>query len=185
MATGSFQALPDSMTQVSSMATGAFPMPTGSNLPNQDRPATTITRSPGTDENPSDTNGPLEPGQSFGTRYHIIRLLGIGGMGAVYQAWDSELGVAVAIKVVLPGLGDPGPPPSRASLQNELLARQVTQERRRIPTSANRRYRFYITMSFVEDRTWRRSRGRLPIGRTLGCASVARTGPPVKCRPAI
>ena len=41
-------------------------------------------------------------GEPFGPRYHIIRLLGIGGMGAVYQAWDEELGVAVAIKVIRP-----------------------------------------------------------------------------------
>src|SRR4051794_20615484 len=46
--------------------------------------------------------GPLAAGQAFGSRYHIIRLLGIGGMGAVYQAWDAELGVAVAIKVIRP-----------------------------------------------------------------------------------
>ena len=48
--------------------------------------------------------GPLQPGQTFGTRYHIIRLLGTGGMGAVYQAWDSELNVAVAVKVIRPEL---------------------------------------------------------------------------------
>ena len=53
------------------------------------------------DQHPFDT-GPLAPGQDFGKRYHIIRLLGIGGMGAVYQAWDAELGVAVAIKVIRP-----------------------------------------------------------------------------------
>ena len=47
-------------------------------------------------------SGPLQSGQSFGPRYHIIRLLGAGGMGAVYQAWDAELGVAVAIKVIRP-----------------------------------------------------------------------------------
>ena len=41
-------------------------------------------------------------GEPFGPRYHIIRLLGIGGMGAVYQAWDDELAVAVAIKVIRP-----------------------------------------------------------------------------------
>jgi hypothetical protein len=46
--------------------------------------------------------GPLVLGQSFGHRYHIIRLLGAGGMGAVYQAWDAELGIAVAIKVIRP-----------------------------------------------------------------------------------
>jgi serine/threonine protein kinase len=42
-------------------------------------------------------------GEAFGSRYHIIKLLGMGGMGAVYQAWDQELGVAVALKVIRPG----------------------------------------------------------------------------------
>src|SRR6266480_3334265 len=48
--------------------------------------------------------GPMGPGQAFGTRYHIIRTLGVGGMGAVYQAWDDELGVSVALKVIRPEL---------------------------------------------------------------------------------
>jgi ADP-ribosylglycohydrolase len=46
----------------------------------------------------SGTSGLLGPGYTLGSRYHIIRLPGAGGMGAVYQAWDDELDVAVAIK---------------------------------------------------------------------------------------
>ena len=40
-------------------------------------------------------------GQAFRPRYRIIKMLGIGGMGAVYQPWDAELGVA-AILLRLP-----------------------------------------------------------------------------------
>jgi serine/threonine protein kinase len=39
---------------------------------------------------------------SFGRRYHIKRLLGLGGMGAVSRAWDTELGIDVAIKLIRP-----------------------------------------------------------------------------------
>src|SRR5690606_31842650 len=53
----------------------------------------------------SDSADRLQAGQAFGHRYHIIKLLGVGGMGAVYQAWDDELGVAVAIKTIRPGAG--------------------------------------------------------------------------------
>src|SRR6185295_2606269 len=46
---------------------------------------------------------PFQPGQQISPRYTILKMLGVGGMGAVYQAFDSELGVAVAIKVIRPG----------------------------------------------------------------------------------
>lgn len=41
---------------------------------------------------------------SFGERYQVIKKLGSGGMGAVYQAVDSALEKTVAVKILLPGL---------------------------------------------------------------------------------
>lgn len=41
---------------------------------------------------------------SFGDRYELVRKLGTGGMGAVYQAVDSALEKNVAVKILLPGL---------------------------------------------------------------------------------
>jgi hypothetical protein len=45
-------------------------------------------------------SGPLKIGQDFGPRYHVLKLLGSGGMGVVYQALDRELGEDIALKVL-------------------------------------------------------------------------------------
>jgi serine/threonine protein kinase len=41
---------------------------------------------------------PISPGQIINNRYRIIKLLGEGGFGAVYQAWDTNLDEPVALK---------------------------------------------------------------------------------------
>ena len=99
-------------------------------------------------------HGPLAVGQTFGSRYHIIRLLGIGGMGAVYQAWDAELAVTVALKVIRPEVM--ADPKTAAEIERRfkrelLLARQVTHRNVvRIHDLGDIGGIKYITMSYVD-----------------------------------
>ncbi len=44
----------------------------------------------------------LKPGTLLGDKYQIIRLIGQGGMGTVYMAYDSTLDLNVAVKVISP-----------------------------------------------------------------------------------
>ncbi len=98
--------------------------------------------------------GLIEVGHQFGTRYHIIRELGVGGMGAVYQAWDAELGVAVAVKVIRPEIA--ANPDASADIERRfkrelLLARQITHPNVvRIHDLGDIDGIKYITMPFIE-----------------------------------
>ena len=132
---------------------------------------------------PVESRPPLEPGQSFGSRYHIIRLLGAGGMGAVYQAWDAELGVAVAIKVIRPeAMADQtiAADIERRFKRELLLARQVTHKNVvRIHDIGQIDGIKYITMSYVDGvdlATAAQAEGRLPIAKVLQTARSVAAG---------
>lgn len=123
----------------------------------------------------SDSVDLLHAGQAFGNRYHIIKLLGIGGMGAVYQAWDDELGVAVAIKTIRPGAGtDPttAHDAERRFKRELVLARQITHPNVvRIHDLGEIGGIKYITMPFVNGSTLgdvMAREGRLTAARALG-----------------
>jgi eukaryotic-like serine/threonine-protein kinase len=127
--------------------------------------------------------GPLEPGQAFGPRYHIIRALGVGGMGAVYQAWDAELGVTVAIKVIRPEVM--ADPTAAADIERRfkrelLLARQVTHKNVvRIHDLGDINGIKYITMPYVDGSdlaTVLKRDGRLPVPRVVRIARAIVSG---------
>src|ERR1044071_2392825 len=127
--------------------------------------------------------GPLKPGQTFGPRYHIIRLLGAGGMGAVYHAWDTELGVSVAIKVIRPEImANPsaGADVERRFKRELLLARQVTHKNVvRIHDLGEIDRIKYITMTYVDGldlATILKVEGRLKVPRVLRIARSIASG---------
>ena len=121
--------------------------------------------------------GLLEEGTEFGQRYHIIKLLGVGGMGSVYQAWDKELGVAVALKIIkLPEDADES---DARALEERfkrelLLARQVTHKSVvRIHDLGEIDGTKYITMTYVEGSDLShilKAEGKLTVPRVLRIA---------------
>ena len=78
----------------------------------------------------------LETGEVLGGRYEILKLLGEGGMGAVYKAMDRELNRPVALKVIRPELAS-NPAILARFKQELLLAHQVTHNVIRIYDLAN------------------------------------------------
>jgi tetratricopeptide (TPR) repeat protein len=127
--------------------------------------------------------GPLYAGQTFGSRYHIIRALGAGGMGVVYQAWDAELGVTVALKVIRPEvLLDPGSAGEieRRFKRELVLARQVTHKHVvRIHDLGELNGIKYLTMPFVEGENLAdvlKRHGKVPVPRAIAIAKQIATG---------
>jgi tetratricopeptide (TPR) repeat protein/TolB-like protein len=127
--------------------------------------------------------GSLGVGAAFGSRYHIIRLLGMGGMGAVYQAWDDALGVAVALKIIRPEITADAA--SARDLEKRfkrelLLARQVTHKNVvRIHDLGEIDGIKYLTMPYIQGSdlsTILSKEGKLSIPRAIGIARQVASG---------
>jgi HAMP domain-containing protein/predicted Ser/Thr protein kinase len=116
----------------------------------------------------------LQPGQTFGNRYEIKSVLGVGGMGMVYKANDRELGETLAIKTLKPDM---------VAADTNALERfksEIKLARRIAHRNVVRTYDlgeiggvYYISMEYVEGKSLKdliRERGRLPASAVLPIA---------------
>jgi hypothetical protein len=120
---------------------------------------------------------PLTPGQILQNRYRIISLLGQGGMGAVYRAWDTRLSVPVAIKEMVPqpGLDSQTLAQLRQQFQREamVLARLIHPNLVRVTDFFEEGGNAYLVMDFVEGQSLAdliAARGPLPEAQVLDWA---------------
>jgi tetratricopeptide (TPR) repeat protein/predicted Ser/Thr protein kinase len=110
--------------------------------------------------------GPID----FGPRYKVERLLGQGGMGAVYLAYDQDLGRSVALKLVRPELMVH--PEAMARFRQELLLASKISHRNilRIHDLGDAAGMKFISMAFVDGEDLHHlllREGKLPIERML------------------
>lgn len=126
--------------------------------------------------------GLFAPGMLFAQRYRITRMLGAGGMGAVYEAWDHELGITIALKVIRSEvITDPAAARDyeRRFKQELLLARKVSHPNViRIHDMGDAGGIKYITMSFVEgaDLSSLLKAGAMPVDRARRLAAQLVSG---------
>ncbi|HYC50608.1 MAG TPA: protein kinase, partial [Gemmatimonadaceae bacterium] len=116
----------------------------------------------------------LSPGQTFGNRYEIRSVLGVGGMGMVYKANDRELGEVLAIKTLKPEIV------AADSNALERFKREIKLARRIAHRNVVRTYdlgeiggQYYITMEYVEGTSLKdliQQRRRLPASVVLPIA---------------
>lgn len=115
----------------------------------------------------------VQPGDILCGRFRIVRAIGRGGMGQVFEAWDAELAVRVAVKVIHPDAASDEETLSRFR-QEVRLARKIThpavcrtfdlEREARVDEGPGKRPEiFFLTMEYLE-------------GETLA-ARIARAGP--------
>jgi serine/threonine protein kinase/tetratricopeptide (TPR) repeat protein len=100
----------------------------------------------------STTGNILEVGQVLGGRFEIQEMLGIGGMGAVYKAYDRDIDRVIALKCIRPELAK-DPEITQRFTQELLLARQIAHKNViRIFDVRDSGGLKFITMEYVDGR---------------------------------
>jgi tetratricopeptide (TPR) repeat protein len=121
----------------------------------------------------------LKAGTVLGGRYLIVQTLGVGGMGAVYKAFDRQLTRFVALKTILPELA--ATPTALTRFKRELLSAQQIVHKNVIrifdigedgPTK-------FITMNFIEGTDLKSivvKRGKIPPAEAVTIIRQAAQG---------
>src|SRR6185437_14008742 len=138
-----------------------------------DAPTIGVSKSPvaaGAKRAISATTNILEAGQVLGGRFEIKEMLGIGGMGAVYKAYDRDIDRVIALKCIRPELAK-DPEITQRFTQELLLARQITHKNViRIFDVRDSGGLKFITMEYVEGRDLGsvvEAKGKLPIAESV------------------
>ena len=113
----------------------------------------------------------LRPGQLLADRYEIKEVLGSGGMGVVYRAWDRHLQEPIAIKTLRPEALQADETSLERFKQEIRLARRITHRNvLRTHDLGEVDGTYYITMEYAEGTSLAellKKRGRLPVGVAL------------------
>ena len=121
----------------------------------------------------------LAKGDELAGRFRIEGLLGIGGMGVVYRAFDIALSIPVAVKVLRSEIaGKPGA--FERFRQELLLSRQVSSPHVvRIHDIAQHEGRWLISMDLIDGEPLDKrldTQGPLPVDEALGIARQVALG---------
>lgn len=121
----------------------------------------------------------LEVGQVLGGRFEIQEMLGIGGMGAVYKAYDRDIDRVIALKCIRPELAK-DPEITQRFTQELLLARQITHKNIiRIFDVRDSSGLKFITMEYVAGRDLSslvEAKGKLSITESVGIVTQICSG---------
>ena len=113
----------------------------------------------------------LRPGTLFANRYEVKDVLGAGGMGVVYRAFDRELQEPVAIKTLRPeALAGDGVALERFKQEIRLARKIAHRNVVRTYDLGEADGMYYLTMEYVEGTSLKdliASRGHLPVAVTL------------------
>ena len=113
----------------------------------------------------------LRPGTVFANRYEVKEVLGMGGMGVVYRAFDRELREAVAIKTLRPeALTGDGVALERFKQEIRLALKIAHRNVVRTYDLGEVNGLYYLTMEYVEGTSLKQlvaTRGPLPVPVTL------------------